>query len=55
MANKKKRKSKKQRQMDRLMKRIAKKEKKARQEKADAEKYGEVKRAQNRARDWYAK
>ena len=52
---KSKRKSKKEKQMDRLMKRIEKKEAEARQEDADAEKYGKTKRGRNRARDWYGK
>ena len=50
-----KRKSRKEKQMDRLMKRIEKKETEARQEDADAEKYGKTKRGRNRARDWYGK
>ena len=50
-----KRKSKKERQMDRLMKKIAGKEEKMKQEEADAEKYGKVKRGRNRAKDWYSK
>ena len=41
--------------MDRLMKKIARKEEKMRQEEADAEKYGKVKRGRNRAKDWYSK
>jgi hypothetical protein len=53
--SKKKRKSKKETQMDRLMKKIARKEEKMRQEEADAEKYGKVKRGRNRAKDWYSK
>ena len=50
-----KRKSKKEKQMDRLMKKIAEKEEKMKQEEADAEKYGKVKRGRNRAKDWYSK
>ena len=50
-----KRKSKKEKQMDRLMKKIAEKEEKMKQEEADAEKYGKVKRGRNRANDWYSK